>query len=272
MCVERRKHGSEGRCWKSACKGNSSALLPYQVIEERPTYNSESGVYTGTATYARPYEEAPGISPRLVAELLDHALFFSLGDLGYALPPFEEVAVPVEPDHDTAAIYQATRDVLKDYLIKRRWEGDSSFRGGYLQWSMSWLNTPHLPYPIIHNCKDRLTGRVRSYTVKSLDSAGTERVYAKEQALIDLVTAELAANRPCVIYVRQTDKRDLQPRLADLLTRHVPGVKPFILRDSISAERRERVINTQVEAGMNIMIANPELVKTGIGAPRSAYL
>ena len=41
-----------------------------QIIEERPTYHSESGVYTGTATYARPYEEAPGISPRLVAELL----------------------------------------------------------------------------------------------------------------------------------------------------------------------------------------------------------
>ena len=195
-----------------------------------------------------------------------------MGDLGKALPKYEEIALPVEMDADCYEQYDRTRQHLKDYLIARRWEGDSSFRGGYLQWSMSWLNTPHLPYPIIHNCKDRLTGRVRSHTVKALDSAGTERIYAKEQALIDLVTAELAANRPCVIYVRQTDKRDLQPRLADLLTRHVPGVKPFILRDSISAERRERVINTQVETGMNIMIANPELVKTGIGAPRSAYL
>lgn len=48
-----------------------------QVVEERPTYDSNTGAYTGTSTYERPYEEAPGISPLLVAEVLDHAIFFS---------------------------------------------------------------------------------------------------------------------------------------------------------------------------------------------------
>src|SRR5690606_3590649 len=38
-----------------------------QVVEERPTYDSETGAYTGTSTYERPYQEAPGISPLLVA-------------------------------------------------------------------------------------------------------------------------------------------------------------------------------------------------------------
>jgi hypothetical protein len=56
-----------------------------QVVEERPTYDSNTGAYTGTSTYERPYEEAPGISPLLVAEVLDHAIFFSLADLGKAL-------------------------------------------------------------------------------------------------------------------------------------------------------------------------------------------
>jgi hypothetical protein len=32
------------------------------------------------------------------------------------------------------------------------------------------------------------------------------------------------------------------------------------------------VLNKQVESGTNILIANPILVQTGLGAPRSAYL
>lgn len=72
-----------------------------QVVEERPTYDKQTGAYTGTTTYERPYQEAPGISPLLVAEVLDHSVFFSLGDLGKALPRYEEIALPVEMDSDT---------------------------------------------------------------------------------------------------------------------------------------------------------------------------
>src|SRR5690606_2067234 len=93
-----------------------------QVIEERPSYDKESGAFTGTSTYERPFEEAPGISPLLVAEVLDHSIFFGLGDLGKALPQFEEIALPVEMDGDTYEQYDRTRQQLKDYLIQRRWE------------------------------------------------------------------------------------------------------------------------------------------------------
>ena len=235
-----------------------------QTIEERPTYDRETGAYTGTTTYEKPYEEAPGISPLLVAEVLDHALFFSLGDLNKGLPDYEEIALPVEADADVASLYDDTLKQLKDYLIQRRWEGDSSFRGAYLQWAMSWCNTAHMPYQIIHNLKDRFSSQKRSHTVKQLSSLGTERIYAKEQALIDLVRDELAANRPCVVYVRQTQTRDLQPRLAELLQAHIPEAKPYILKNTVAAERREAVIEQQVKTGLNLLITNPELTKTGL--------
>ena len=95
---------------------------------------------------------------------------------------------------------------------------------------------------------------------------------AKEQALINLVRAELEADRPCVVYVRQTVTHDIQPRLEQLLRQHVPQAQPFILRNTVSAERREKVIDAERANGMNVLICNPELVKTGLGAPRSAYL
>lgn len=200
----------------------------------------------------------------LVAEVLDHALFFSLGDLNKALPDYEEIALPVEPDADVAEVYSNTLAQLKDYLIKRRWEGDVSFRGAYLQWAMGYPNSAFMPYEIIHNLKDRFSNQKRSYTVKQLASLGTERIYAKEQALIELVRDELAAGRPCVVYVRQTQTRDLQPRLAELLKQHVPTAKPYILKNTVAAERREATIEQQVKAGVNVLITNPELCKTGL--------
>jgi hypothetical protein len=235
-----------------------------QVVEERPSYDRDTGAYTGTSTYERPYQEAPGISPLLVAEVLDHAIFFSLGDLGKALPQYEEIALPVELDADVYTEYDRTRQRLKDYLVQRRWEGDATFRGAYLQWSMGWVNAPFRPYEVIHNIRHPITGAKEPYTVASLPSYGEDRIYAKEQALIDLVRAELAEGRPCVIYFRQTATRDVQPRFERLLREHVPGAQPFVLRNTVEAERREKVIEGAVAKGCNILICNPELTKTGL--------
>jgi hypothetical protein len=235
-----------------------------QIIEERPSYDRDTGAYTGTSTYQRPYEEAPGISPLLVAEVLDHAIFFSLGDLGKALPKYEEIALPIELDLDLYGEYNRTRQRLKDYLIARRWEGDTTFRGAYLQWAMGWLNAPFRPYEVIHNLKHPITGVKEPHTVASIPSYGEHRLFAKEQALIDLVCAELAAERPCVIYFRQTATRDIQPRLESLIRQHVPGAKTFILSNTVAAERREAVIEREITQGTNVVLCNPELVKTGL--------
>ncbi|MDX1993679.1 MAG: DUF6094 domain-containing protein, partial [bacterium] len=235
-----------------------------QVVEERPSYDKETGAFTGTNTYERPYEESPGISPLLVAEVLDHAVFFSLKDLGKVLPQYEEIALPVEMDADTYEQYDRTRQQLKDYLIQRKWEGDTTFRGAYLQWAMGWVNTPFRPYQVIHNLKHGLTGEKQPHIVTSIPSYGEERVFAKEQALIDLVRAELAENRPCVIYLRQTDTRDIQPRIESLIRRHIPEARPFILKNTVDAERREKVIDAEVAKGTNVLICNPTLVQTGL--------
>ena len=208
-----------------------------QVVEERPTYDSNTGAYTGTSTYERPYQEAPGISPLLVAEVLDHAIFFSLSDLGKALPDYAEIALPVEIDADTYDEYDRTRSLLKDYLIQRRWEGDSTFRGSpYLQWSMGWINAAFRPTEVIHNIRHPITGEKKPHIVTRIPSYGEDRIYAKEQALIDLLTDELVNNRPCVVYLRQTATKDIQPRIEKLIRQHVPDAVPFILKNTASAQ------------------------------------
>ena len=137
---------------------------------------------------------------------------------------------------------------------------------------MGWPNAAHRPYEVINNLKHPITAEKRPYTVTTIPSYGEDRIYAKEQALIDLVSEELAAKRSCVVYLRQTATRDIQPRIEALIKRHVPNAKTYILKNTVEAERREAVIEQQVANGTNVILCNPELVKTGLGAPRSAYL
>lgn len=235
-----------------------------QVIEERPQYNRETGAYTGTSTYERPYQEAPGCSPKLIGWLLNHSVFFSLKDLGKNLPRYTEIAHPVTMDDDIASEYDRTRSLLKDYLVQRRWEGDSTFRGSYLQWNMGWPNATFRPMDVIHNIRHPISGLKQPHIVTQLPSFGENRLYNKEQALIELVQDRLTNKRPVVIYVRQSATKDIQPRLEKIIRENVPAAKPYILKNTVSAERREKVIEQQVKAGVNVLICNPELVKTGL--------
>jgi hypothetical protein len=129
---------------------------------------------------------------------------------------------------------------------------------------MGWVNSPFRPYEVIHNLKHPITGAKEPYAVASIPSYGEDRIFAKEQALIDLVREELAADRPCVIYFRQTATRDIQPRFERLLREHNPQAVPFILKNTVDAERREAVIEAAVAKGCNVLICNPELTKTGL--------
>lgn len=237
-----------------------------QVLEERPSYDRDTGAYTGTSSYERPYQEAPGCSPMLIGWLLDHSIFFSLKDLGKNLPKYTEIAHPVTMDADIETEYKATQDKLKDYLIAQRRLGDSTFRGAYLQWSMGWVNAPFRPMKVIHNIRSVLTNKKIPHVVTQIKSYDDDqdRLFAKEGALIELVQSRLQAGRPVVVYARQTATKDIQPRLEAIIRDNVPEANPYVLRNTVSAERREKVIEQQVLSGVNVLICNPELVKTGL--------
>ena len=86
----------------------------------------------------------------------------------------------------------------------------------------------------------------------------------KEQWLVELVRDELAQGRNVGVFLRQTGTRDIQPRIEQLIREHVPGAKPFVLKGSVAPERRESLVQQQLEAGCNVLITNPRLVATGL--------
>ena len=70
-------------------------------------------------------------------------------------------------------------------------------------------------------------------------------------------------NRPCIIYCRQTDKRNIQNR-ATKARAALPLAKGFILEAKVDPDKREAVIDKAVNQGFNVILSNPELVKTGL--------
>jgi len=55
-----------------------------------------------------------------------------------------------------------------------------------------------------------------------------------------------------------------QPRIERIIREHVPNAKPFILKGSVAPERRESLVQQQLQAGCNVLITNPRLVATGL--------
>ena len=65
-----------------------------------------------------------------------------------------------------------------------------------------------------------------------------------------------------MVYTTYTGKRDTTARLKRLLEQE--GLKTAILRSTVSTDRREEWILDQVDKGIDVMVCNPELVKTGL--------
>ena len=90
-----------------------------------------------------------------------------------------------------------------------------------------------------------------------------EKLYPKEQALVDLVAAERMEGRRVLVYVTHTGTRDITGRMDDILTRH--GFRVAVMRaDAVDPKRREAWVADRVKKGLDVLICHPRLVQTGL--------
>ncbi|MHB8752761.1 MAG: helicase-related protein [Aggregatilineales bacterium] len=235
-----------------------------KVVQYRPQHD-KAGKYTGKRRMEQKPKEAPGCSPLLVQEIIDHCVFVGLLDMGRAMPEYREIPVKIQPDPDVAALYVEAKKELGEYLADCRKEGDASPMAMYLQALLNWPDAPYRDEECIHRKRlehdsDEFMERL-VYVIPGLDE---NRIYAKEQWLIDTVRTELAQGRGVAVFCHQTGTRDIQPRLERLLKEHIPSARPFILKGSVAADKREHVLNRQVTVGTNVLICNARLVQTGL--------
>ena len=90
-----------------------------------------------------------------------------------------------------------------------------------------------------------------------------ERLYPKEQALVDLVAAERLQGRRVLVYATHTGTRDITGRMDSILTRH--GFRVAVMKaDAVPPERREAWVAKRVEEGVDVLVCHPRLVQTGL--------
>lgn len=235
----------------------------YGTLEEVYRSNSDRG-QTGKGKTANRGEvrERPGISPSLFADfLLPIMATISLEDLGADLPPFDEDVIPVAMLENLKAAYSKAETVLTDHIRENRYSsGDPGFR---YQPALNQIRLRYADQPFNWN---PVCSKVdENWIICQPADLGSDQIYPKEAALVEEVRSQLAQDRRLLIYIEDSGKRDIAPRLSGIISQKIPSAKIAILTTSITPDKREDWFKRQVEQkGVNVVIVNPGLVETGL--------
>ena len=223
---------------------------------------TEDGSVSRRKSYRNQTKERPGLAPGALFHIIGHSLFLKLSDVASGLPPYEEQIQVARLDDEPnlhgfsqASAYQQLALQLKRALLVALERGSQRLLSTYLQ--------SLLAYP---------EGCTRGETVFDPDSGEVivqlppldeERVYPKEQQLIDLVAQERLAGRRVLVYATHTGTRDITGRLSAMLERH--GFRAAVMKaDRVEPKQREAWVAKRVEEGLDVLICHPRLVQTGL--------
>ena len=199
--------------------------------------------------------EKPGISPAIFSNhLMGSTVFLNLEDIALDLPELIEEVVPVEMDGDLTEAYRDLEHKVGSAMREMLVKGSRKLLGTYLNSLLCYPDRPFQNEPIIYPGTDRIIAQPAALP--------ENRIYGKEQDLLNIVRQELSEGRCCFVYCVYTNTRDITVRLKDILTRN--GIRAEILCSKVKPELREEWLREKVEQDVQVIIGNPILVQTGL--------
>jgi SNF2 family DNA or RNA helicase len=201
--------------------------------------------------------KAPGFGPKGIHRfVLPFTVFLKLKDIGAnVLPTYQEEFVDLLMTDEQGAAYTKLASNLTAQLRQALARRDTTLMGVVLNVLLAWPDCSFRPETVKHPRTKELLAFVP--TVFSDDE-----LMPKEQALINLCRQEKALGRKVLAYTVYTGTRDTTARLKRALEQ--AGLKVAVLRATVDTMRREDWILDQVDRGIDVLITNPELVKTGL--------
>ncbi|EDS86997.1 DEAD/DEAH box helicase [Burkholderia pseudomallei] len=201
--------------------------------------------------------KAPGFGPKGVLRcVLPFTVFLKLKDIGgNVLPPYEEAFRDVAMTPEQASAYRHLSGTLTMHLKQALAKRDTTLLGVVLNVLLAWPDTCFRSEAVKHP---------RTHAMLAFTPAqfGELNLMPKERELIDICRQEKAAGRKTLVYSVYSGTRDTTSRLKTLLEQD--GFKVAVLRASVDASRREDWIAEQLDRGIDVLITNPDLVKTGL--------
>ena len=232
----------------------------YGIIERSVTtktgssYNDAS--IGGSRSPKKIVKEKPGVSPLILTDfLLENTVFLRLADVSDALPSYDEKVVDVSMIDAQARKYRDLETDLYDAVRKALRGGDHSLLGALINSLLAYPDGARRGEVVIHPHNGSLIAEA---------SPVNEHILPKEAELLDILDHELGEGRRCLVCLEHTGTRDLIPDLEDRMLER--GHAPLILRsNTVSVEKREAWVKDKMSSGeYNVMISNPNLIKTGL--------
>lgn len=223
----------------------------YKEVEEG-SHKTARGKRTSVNT-----KKGPGFGPKGIARyVLPFTAFLKLKQIGGAvLPAYVEHFVEVPMSDVQAQRYNDLAETLKTEMRLALRRGDKSLLGVVLNVLLAWPDCCFREEVVKHPRSRQLLAFVPTI----FDETETS---PKEEKLIDLCRRERKRGRKVLVYTTYTGTRDTTSRLKRML--ETSGFKTAVLRSSVDTSRREDWIMEQVDRGVEVLITNPELVKTGL--------
>jgi len=200
--------------------------------------------------------EKPGVSPMVLTDfLLEHAVFLRLPDVSGNLPHFSEQIVEIAMSEIQAAAYRDFERELTAEVRQALALQDRSLLGALVNSLLAYPDGARRGELVLHPRTQRLVAEGPQVL---------EHVLPKEEELLAIIGSELAEGRKCLVCLEHTGTRDLIPDLQERMVEK--GLNPLILRsDTVSTEKREEWVTSKLETGdYQVMITNPNLIKTGL--------
>lgn len=212
----------------------------------------------------------PGLHPRVITDLLlPNTVFLNLADVEKSiqalqpagetlvrlLPSYREVFVASEMDSEQE---QAVSSISKELMDMLKY----ALRRGGGKRLLSPVISALLRYP--DDCFRELRVEANGYGELAYRPPviTADGRLPKERFIIDLAKREIAQGRKMVVFTTYTDKRDLSRRYRDLLS--AEGIKAAILTSAVPTDERESWLADRADEGDQVIVCNPELVKTGL--------
>jgi hypothetical protein len=224
------------------------------VIEPADNACSEARVTTRV-------RHRPGASPLLFGRfLMSLGAFVSLEDISDALPPYREEIVSVEMDQPLQKAYEDIEEAIKKAFREHR--GNSSVASVALNALLAYPDRPYGFGDLIGREFNPETQRREPFLIAATRDLDENYVYAKERRLLEEIKASLERGRKVQVYAVYTQKRDVTRRLESILAKE--GIRVAVLTTQVAPEEREAWYERQLRAGVQVCIAHPRLVQTGL--------
>ena len=186
--------------------------------------------------------------------------FVSLEDISDALPSYEEEVLSIEMDPALAGAYNSLEEDIRAALEEHH--GNQSVMSTGLNALMLYPDRPFHLGTLYGYATNPDTGERERFVISDPPDLDETVLYAKERRLVEEVKAELSQGRRCQVYAIYTQKRDVTQRLKSILSRE--GIRVEVLTTAVPPEAREAWYERQVKAGMQVCVAHPRLVATGL--------